>query len=465
MSLSFKNIFEILFQLRNKSERVVPIIYAPVMLACAVAALLVNPVIVERFLDADGRLWGATSLVLWIVTAIALTLLGLYSYMLVLWQRGCSVMPQHVANWTLSLLGVVVLLVCVEAGFRVVSGKLLKRDIYESNPNFGMSYTKPNLDERLVTAEYDVRFQTNAIGLRDTRQLVSKRPSEYRIVLVGDSFVQAAQVELQHTAAYRLEEELRRKTGLGDLLTVFNLSRSGWTSTNERRFLERNISLFEPNLVVLVTYVGNDIIELMIKQRRSLEAEGEGLWKAVHRLAKSRRNPSHLARFFAERLDAKVEWPMGRPNQPFFSPYLKGDAGNVFKKLYSPEIDAAYEVFFADLREIQSICKERGSELVLAVAPTKEQVHAGDLAEVVEFMELNTEMLDLEKPQRIVREFATANGIPVIDLLDPMREAGKASRLYFSIDSHWNAEGNRIAAKVLAQNLALHLQEQNYEDF
>ncbi len=438
--------------MQGRSNRVIPIIYMPMMLACVVVVLLFNPFVAARFFSDDGMLSATTSMLFSGFAAAAALVLVAYSYLLLLWRRGGSELPGTVADWTISVLVVVVVFGFAEVTFRLFFDDHLKRDIYAYNPYFGMNYSRPNLDERLATSEYDAAFRTNSIGLRDDRELTDKRTDEVRAVIMGDSFVQGVQVLFEETTAYRLEQQLRQ-SGLQKSPTVINVSRSGWTSDNEREFLGRNIALFEPDVVVVVSYVGNDIIELMLRNRLRQHQGDESLGKKLALLATNRRNPSQLVRFLGEQLAGKVEWPMGRPNQPFFSRGLGGDAGNVFKTQYSEEIESAYEDFLGDIVGMRRIAESYGAQFLLALAPTKEQVHAEDLAEVVEFMDLDTGMLDMDKPQRIISEFAAANGIAVVDLLEQMRRAGTGKRLYFPINSHWNAAGHRVAEEVLAPHV------------
>jgi hypothetical protein len=58
--------------------------------------------------------------------------------------------------------------------------------------------------------------------------------------------------------------------------------------------------------------------------------------------------------------------------------------------------------------------------------------------------------LDFERPNRLLRERMTADGIPVVDLLPAFRGAARTTRLYKPRDTHWNIAGNRLAAREIA---------------
>ena len=73
-----------------------------------------------------------------------------------------------------------ILIVFIELLFRTLLSSLVPLQLYSHNKHFGMDWHKPNLDVILKTSEYNVRFRTNSIGLRDNRELnnIPLYPSE-----------------------------------------------------------------------------------------------------------------------------------------------------------------------------------------------------------------------------------------------------------------------------------------------
>jgi hypothetical protein len=67
-----------------------------------------------------------------------------------------------------------------------------------------------------------------------------------------------------------------------------------------------------------------------------------------------------------------------------------------------------------------------------------------------------TQGLHLDRPQRLMSRVADRVGIPVIDLLPAFREwtAGGGGALYLERDGHWNGNGHRLAADIVARELA-----------
>ena len=77
------------------------------------------------------------------------------------------------------------------------------------------------------------------------------------------------------------------------------------------------------------------------------------------------------------------------------------------------------------------------------------------------------EYMDYKDPQQITafnnaagRHYAHVLEVPFIDLTPALQaEAGKSARrlLYYRLDLHWAPEGNRVAARTIAQTIVEHI--------
>src|SRR5258705_5608596 len=77
------------------------------------------------------------------------------------------------------------------------------------------------------------------MGWPDRERSVKKAPRTYRIAVVGDSFVEAFQVESGRTFLARAEEAYKSmRTADYDALEVMNFGRSGMSPTEESIVLE-----------------------------------------------------------------------------------------------------------------------------------------------------------------------------------------------------------------------------------
>ncbi len=111
-----------------------------------------------------------------------------------------------------------------------------------------------------------VRFETNSIGFRDREHSFQQslpmsgqgsRPIR-RIVVIGDSFSESAQVELHLTFWSKLKDKLN--LGQEVYWEVVNLGTSGYGTLQEQLALERFGMDFQPDLIILQIFPLNDIV-------------------------------------------------------------------------------------------------------------------------------------------------------------------------------------------------------------
>jgi len=97
------------------------------------------------------------------------------------------------------------------------------------------------------------RIAVNALGLRDRPRTFERRPDRARVVVLGDSYVEAMQVDLEETFLSRLE----RATGA----EMIDAGVSGYSTDNELRAFAERDRRFGADVVLLVFFVGNDVLE------------------------------------------------------------------------------------------------------------------------------------------------------------------------------------------------------------
>jgi hypothetical protein len=96
----------------------------------------------------------------------------------------------------------------------------------------------------------------NSYGWRDGEWSLHKNPQVYRVAAVGDSYVEAFQVELSETFLKIAENILADK---GYRIELMNFGRSGFSTTEELLLIREEVLKFCPDLVVLFFYPPNDI--------------------------------------------------------------------------------------------------------------------------------------------------------------------------------------------------------------
>jgi hypothetical protein len=143
----------------------------------------------------------------------------------------------------------------------------------------------------------EVLIEINSLGLRDEDFPLEKPEGEKRILVLGDSFVEALQVPLEQTFLKLLEDMF-----LPDKVRVINGGHSGYGQAEQLLFWRYKGSQLAPDLVILFFYA-NDIIDNSIDldpwQKRPffVMTESETL-----QLINKSPEPSWLKKFLGEHL-------------------------------------------------------------------------------------------------------------------------------------------------------------------
>ncbi len=120
-------------------------------------------------------------------------------------------------------------------------------------PNHKYWYNKEN--------DHPITGKINKFGWRDKNWKLDKLKNTYRIAVLGDSYVEALQIEQNSTflslAEQRLNNKLKNKK-----VELMNFGRSGFTQTEELLVLKNEILKFSPDMVILFFLPENDIRDI-----------------------------------------------------------------------------------------------------------------------------------------------------------------------------------------------------------
>jgi hypothetical protein len=155
--------------------------------------------------------------------------------------------------------------------------------MFESDPSNIFTLAPGVKDSRDLpvsrTGRRPISFEVSPQGLRD-RVYGPKDPSEFRILMLGDSFTMGWSCSLENSIPRRLERHLD-KAGLTKRVSVINGGVAGYGPWQERGFLKERGFALEPDLVVLQLFPANDIDNTLIREGRYLQAYDESMHDTV----------------------------------------------------------------------------------------------------------------------------------------------------------------------------------------
>lgn len=351
-------------------------------------------------------------------------------------------MPRSLARLLLALAALLLALGSVEAGVR----------LWAPQPPLAAS-TGANRGEwttpgryRHRTDEVDVTVQVNAQGYVDG-PWGPRRPGVQRVLLLGDSFVQAAQVELEQGLGRQLDQRLPGAE-------VLSAGVPGAGAATALLLLQELGPSLQPDLVVWAMLSSNDVLNASPlldgkPDKPYFGLEGDRL---VRLPDAGPRAPlllgwSHLARWAA-----RVQAQRAEVAQKLAA----GEGLPVDLRVHDPAGGAQWERAWAVTEAlVQALAEEsrrQGAELGVLVLP--DQVVAtrgGKAAAVQRWPQLAS--WDLEAAHR--RSVALcARHAPTLDLLPALQAADGAEPLYLPQDGHWTARGHAVAAAAAADSVA-----------
>jgi hypothetical protein len=350
---------------------------------------------------------------------------------------------------------VVIAVVAGEVALRIFSrtAPQLELDIYRKQN--GMLLLRPNIERRHVTRYWDVRVRTNSEGWRDGES----NPGLRTVRGLGDSFAFDWGVELEESFYSLIERGLTRR----ERIELIQARVSGSSTLDQEKLLDGLISHYRPEVVALAFFVGNDFTETGLGGAERLRVT-DGLLELkpmgeerVAWSAELRRWLTRKSRILQLLRAVQFDWQ--RTNRAWDGPPRTWDGWmREFAQIHlcepSPMAKKAIRETLASLGRIAERCRRDGIELVVIVLPRSFQVDANEREEMGVMLGIEPDAIDIDKPQRLLAEWSSGSGVPVVDLLEEFRERhADGARLYYSTDAHMTPAGHQAVADIALPEL------------
>jgi hypothetical protein len=313
--------------------------------------------------------------------------------------------------------------------------------------------------------EFHNHIRLNNFGLHDTMLTLDKPDGAYRVLMVGDSMAQGWQVTLEQGFPYLVEQQLIRDSG--SRVQVINLSIDAYGTDRELLLYSVLGWRFQPDLVLLPFYVGNDVQdnEIDLETRRygyrlerpffTLEYGALSLHHSpIFSPVRYDTSPAYrwLTRTQAQQGLLPRENPPPRPRVVSESPYMLEYP--VELGLYLPE-DAywsnAWALTEALVVQMRDLAEAQGSRFAVVIIPDRRAVHSEDWASTMQ--EYPFLQADPVAPVLRMEDLLARHEITTLNLTWDLRAwvtRNPDERLYYAEDGHFNANGHAVTAQRLA---------------
>ena len=360
----------------------------------------------------------------------------------------------------------VVFFAAAEVGLRVFDPQRIK--LAKPDPILGWARI-PNSEARWTKSCFSARAEFNAEGMRDVDHRVGKPQGTYRIAILGDSFVEALEVNLEETFFRRLQALLNEQ---GMTVETLAFGMSGYGTDQEYLLLKRHALQYSPDLVIL-TFTPNDL------QNNLLELEYNPAKPYFEQLAPDGLNSIpftpmpdhsnswkfvlfknlHVVRFLYFTLG---EIPMIRNALVDFGIYankievLSGpddlEGSNVLRAEWPEAWNRSWELTTALIRRIKWEAENHGADFILFSVTSGVQL----LDDEFKALQDQHPQLQLQRDrlENRLSEFAEKEDFlyfPSLPVMRKLQEQGGV--VHLPCDGHWSDEAHEQAGRLLAREI------------
>jgi GDSL-like Lipase/Acylhydrolase len=317
------------------------------------------------------------------------------------------------------------------------------RYLYKDAPMYSTGVWRLGFPER-----YAARYKINHEGWNSTKEYTSAKSGKKRIAVIGDSFVDALQVNVDQCFAELLEADLNQ-----DHIPEVEVYRFGFGNASMSQYLQvlRYVAKkFDPDIVI-VSIQANDFLTSILP---SANEDGDFLqfarkgekWEEVPPVAYE---PNQLRLFLKH--SAIFRYIYG--NLEFR--YRNFRLGSLLKKqntarTYQMNVDIRIDLYQIELSRDLSF--HILNEMKTALPPQ---------AKLLVFMDGDRDAIyhgydpKREKSYQLIQmlsEVCQESQIPFLELSEPFETDYKKfhERFDYDIDRHWNERGHRIVARTLS---------------
>ena len=287
---------------------------------------------------------------------------------------------------------------------------------------------RPNYDAVVDHPDYHVRVKTqlnlDGIGFRG-----GSFGGPAWAAAVGDSFTFGVGLEQEDTWVYLLAKALSRE--------IVNLGIPAQGPPQYTRVLKHYGLPLRPKVIFYGFYFNDlDSANRFYRMKRTLIPVSRYL-----------RQYSVLYNLIGDSRAAVVQPPApAAAPAPATSP--SDGAAQIRRTLerQNRNFESRWQLTVKELDEAVRASREAQIELVMLYLPSRWEVYW----ESIKARNRLPDSLDIDRLRRTVVEYCRARKIACFDLTPVLKQAARQGKeLYFSIDGHWNKEGNRLVAEAL----------------
>lgn len=325
------------------------------------------------------------------------------------------------------------------------------------------------------TPEWHVTNKHNSLGLRSPEISVSKPEGTYRILFLGDSFVQGYGVAEEESFPRLIEKELNAKFASNPKIEVVNAGVPNYSPLIEYLYLKNEGLKLSPDLVILEFDLTDFSNDLVYSREVGYDESGEplGFTKSSQseilkvpaaqplkeEMSKAKLLPflpGDLKRFFHDN-SALYRWMSSQLKIMLGQPLADAEPDTLenFYTIVKDDTsrdDLLWEQPEKNLTLIKKLLDEKGIPFIVSAHPHAilvdgKQWNNGRLLHGLERGKVYS-----DRYFNRLASFLSGQNIPFINLL-PYFKQSALGELYFPFDGHFNINGHKVSATGIINEL------------
>lgn len=391
-------------------------------------------------------------------------------------------MKRILANLLLIFFGIILSLIFLEIVARIIVPKIPKITSFRFSPIFEYEHV-PNYSYISEREEFKAQVTYNSDGLRDREFNQNKDNNVFRIAVVGDSYVEGAEVELNDTFVKQLEKFLNDSYSKGIKYEVINFGTVSYNSDHEYVVIKEKVSKYNPDLVILVFFF-NDLDAF--NKSSLLTVQGEKILPLYPLKPPTPPKVSWARKIITELISRSVLWDYlinrklyGQAPELLlkfhnFKTAIFGEAETdrsirdrlklqitrkkfsdfsvkVFQPSKQKELEQAWQAQEVILKEEKKTIESWGSKFMVVLATAPFYYREQSIDDFIKTYGLTKEDFDPQLSNKKILELLNKLKIDHLDLLPMISEYEKKQEipLHYQTDIHWTKEGHRVVAEII----------------
>lgn len=361
------------------------------------------------------------------------------------------------SRWKLAIVGLVLFaiscllaLVLGELAVRLVAPQqliVIRADLWQPADSIGHKL-RPGVSTTVNTGERTVHVFTDRDGFRVGA--AGRRDAPVRVLLIGDSFAEAIQVEHEQTFAHLIERGMA--DALGRDVVVRNAGVSDWSPNHYLIRARQLLARDSFDLVITTIFVGNDAINRAWDHFPPREPVAQHHFRVPRAFAWSEFVAAILAPV-NDRLEKRSHLFVLLKNQFAGLRMRLGVTADYLPLEFrrSEATSPRWQVTAEVSRALADTARAHGTPTLFVLIPERIQVYEEDFRRYLAGFGIDSALVDLDQPSRNLAATFAAESLTVVDALAPFRAAvTTAPKLFGTVDQHLSPAGHELLARLVA---------------